>query len=100
MNKQIAEKLGREVADIGGDLMWRKTPEHDYTDLPDFTHSLDACVKYIVPWLEEHIHGFYWHYIGNDKKLWAVDLIMKNGNNINVTAESPSLALCKAFTEV
>ena len=48
INRDIAEKLG-----------WRKTdtwdvwviPETAKLHLPDFTHSLDACVKYIVPWL-------------------------------------------------
>lgn len=94
MNIDIAEKLG-----------WRKTdtwdvwfiPETAKLHLPNFTSSLDACVKYIVP--DMNNKGFKLMLCQNPNGTW--DAIWSSDHKVFMgTDKDPEQAICKAFMEV
>jgi len=103
MNKQIAEKLGwAEEADgwhAVGDFFEEGTIRRTAypVTLPDFTHSMDACFKYIVPWWYEHgLYGIFFDY--EEKEISVTTREWSTRKPFELGKESE--AVCKAFLEV
>lgn len=63
-----------------------------YLDPPDFTSSLDACFKWLVPRLDiRDIH------LQEDEDGWQCDIY---GGEYWAIAETPALALCRAIEKL
>lgn len=95
-NEQCCEVLGWK----GNWQRWDTPDKQLVLHTPDFHNSLDACFKWIVPWLNQ--------------KDWNVEVISVNDEVRNVAIinrmtgrllatgndKSPSLAFIKAFTQM
>lgn len=62
MNKRIAEMMGfqykqvpvRDIMFEETDILWRWIyPGYQDKEPPNFQHSMDACEKWLVPWLKD-----------------------------------------------
>lgn len=77
-------------------FLWWLSPKKDRLDkLPDFTTSLDACFKWLVPKLE-NTHSWIF---GKNINGFAMTIWSKADVVIIITgeADTPALALCKAI---
>jgi len=101
MNKQIAEKLGWETYN------WSDWKDSDGNIIKqhkaDFTHSLDACVKYIVPDMEKKGFRLTLRQLpdGTWDALWDSDMPeYEDTTGFMGNDKKPEMAVCKAFMEV
>jgi len=88
------ESFATEVYQCKG---WHYPDGSNCFELPDFVHSLDACLKWLVP----KIDGY--RITGRDNKPKAIAEAWRNLPNfisVIAEAETPALALCLAIKKL
>lgn len=93
-------------------VMW-ECPDGDFyrDELPDFTSSLDACFKWLVPKLEEWCVATHDDWVDSTDEEKAMNLDQHFEANVgtfintkwivgDAHAETPALALCKAIEQL
>jgi len=110
LNKKLAEWAGfmprqfpHHIKSMGEtfyyDAWLRPDGTHD-ENLPDFTESLDACFKYLVPRIKDYSFNLSQWSLGE----WNADLEYmnkyRNPHSYIDNAETPALALCKAIEKL
>ena len=71
-------------------------------DLPNFSQSLDACFKWLVPKLYENDYVLIITDYFKEPNEWVVELVAfgKNTKNIIEVDKEPALALCLAMEKL
>lgn len=103
MNKRIAEMMGfqykqvpvRDIMFEETDILWRWIyPGYQDKEPPDFQHSMDACVKWLVPWLRENKYELL--ISSSSEDIWIVAIMY--GWDKEAVGQGPSMseALCNA----
>ena len=96
LNKKLAEWAGLSLAEepdpYSGFYLFADTDGICHT--ADFTHSLNACFKWLVPKLSKPSVHFYF---GDNGCICRLYTGSETGRRYEVEAESPSLALCRAI---
>ena len=97
LKRKLAKWAGFEFrAESGFGKCWIDPIEHRHWKLPDFTESLDACFKWLVPKL---LGAGMDVDLANTSKGWAFIIIGSEGE-IGREAETPALALCLAIEKL
>ena len=92
LNRKLAEWAGFTSESRTPNSMWLWTDGDYHNCIPNFTESLDACFKWLVPelLLDKKVTITIW----NGEKLWYVQLSRPHKFFIVGQAETLALALC------
>ena len=115
MNKELNEKLAKWAGITQAQMKeWVMHPTGEEISVegkplkiyPNFTSSLDACFKWLVPNLEASgsasvFRGIEFNVGDIGEKPWQCILFAKNGHDYTEGyADTPALALCKAIEKL
>lgn len=91
LNEKLAKWGGLEVDDIFD--MWKYPP-------PNFTDSLDACFKWLVPKLPDYDGIEFWE----STEGWVCDIVygisIEDERQVAGIGSNPALALCLAIEKL
>jgi hypothetical protein len=95
LNERLALKVGFKDKSTSLLTIWELPHKSWVSDLPDFTHDFNACLKWIVPVLRERgLYEIQFKYIlGGDIDCYLFPLNLKW---VNAHAKTESLAFCLA----
>ncbi len=104
LNKKLAEWAGLSVATVPDYTGFYLFGYKGICYTANFTQSLDACFKWLVPKLENHWYQ-YCITLNNVRDGWACQLFRSEESpfvpkRIDEIAETPALALCKAIEKL
>ena len=102
LHEKLAKWAGFAQSTSGHDIVWlldNKWPPLE--ELPNFTESLDACFRWLVPKLPPLLYLAFWPVHFNGQEFWDVPL-QGYGASFSYTerAETPALALCQAIEQL